>query len=127
MSLDVFIHSAIDELEFMRSTDYTCNLLDYRRDGYLVRDSPSVIEYDVSPYETVLLHINSKTLVPINIVSALQTARNMLDNGWVTEPGIIGPKLDPETTEECSICHAKCIEQWIVKNKTCPLCRDVFM
>lgn len=135
--IDIFIHGPGDELEFMRETDFTCNLIDYRRDGYLVRDSPSVIEYEVSPYETVVHHIKSKKLVPVNITKALQTAEKMMDDGWTSDLFCKTSNEDP-----CSICHEslqnhlsytspcghshhiKCIAQWVSKNKSCPLCRD---
>jgi hypothetical protein len=136
--LDIFIHGAGDEIDFMRDTDFTCNLLDYRRDGYLVRDSPSVIEYEVSPYETVVRHIKEKKLVPVNIHSALKIVKHMIDDhGWKTSDFIVS------TSEEvCSICHetlkdslcfgapcghnhhVKCMEAWVSKNKSCPLCRE---
>ncbi len=135
--IDIFIHSAGDELDFMRNTDFTCNLLDYRRDGYLVRDSPSVIEYEVSPYETVISHIKEKKLVPVNIKNALHHAEQYTRNGWKSDTFKIS-----DTSGICSICHeemcdtvcytapcghvhhTKCISQWFEKNPTCPLCRE---
>lgn len=137
VTLDVFIHGAGDELEFMRETDFTCNLLDYRRDGYLVRDSPSVIEYEVSPYETVVRHIKDKILVPVNMASALKNATHMVEeHKWKSEDFTVS-----DSDEVCSICHeslkdslcfsapcghthhVNCIGTWISKNKSCPLCR----
>ena len=137
VTLDVFIHGAGDELEFMRDTDFTCNLLDYRRDGYLVRDSPSVIEYEVSPYETVVRHIKEKKLVAVNISTALKSTRYLIEDlGWKSDDFTLS-----ESDEMCSICHeplkeilcfnqncghthhVKCMETWISKSRSCPLCR----
>ena len=133
--IDIFIHSAGDELDFMRNTDFTCNLLDYRRDGYLVRDSPSVIEYEVSPYETVIRHIKEKKLVPVNIKHALEHVDEYMTSGWTSDTFHTSDAL-------CSICHeenpdalcytapcghthhTKCIAQWFEKNTSCPVCRD---
>lgn len=135
-TIEIFIHSAIDEMEFMRNTDFTCNLLDYRRDGYLVRDSPSVIEYEVSPYETVVTHIKEKKLVVVNIKQALQHIDEYIQNGWTSD-------TFQTSVTMCSICHedsseslcytapcghthhTACIYQWFTKNTSCPLCRDV--
>lgn len=138
VTIDVFTHSAVDELEFMRSVDFTCNLLDYRRDGYLVRESTSSIQYEVSPYETVIQHIKKKKLVIVNAKSALQTAEEYVNRGWNADDDIfISSSIDM-----CSICHdqldtrvcfktpcghvhhTNCMNKWFTKNTTCPLCRE---
>lgn len=133
--IDVFVHSVFDEVVFMTNQDFTCNLIDYRRDGYNVRDSQSSIEYEISPYEKVIEHIMKKKLVPITTSLAIKNARDMFRLGW---------SLDVNGTGECSVCqsemtneqfelpcshvyHIHCISNWVVKNKTCPLCRDVFV
>ena len=78
----VSIHCSVEEIAFMESTDFTCNLLDYRRDGLFIRHIPSCIAYDVSPYETVSRHIKEQLLVPVNIKSACVTYQKFLNDGW---------------------------------------------
>lgn len=78
----IHIHCSIDEISFMDTIDFTCNLLDYRRDGVYIRNIPLCIAYDVSPYETVVQHVKNKVLVPVNIKSACESYEFYKKNGW---------------------------------------------
>lgn len=135
LSFKVSTNSPVDELRFMTNTDFTCNLLDYRRDGLVLSSVPEAIAYDISPYDTVVSHIKTKTLVPVNLCEALKTVDTYVADGWT------GNFLELDRTGECSVCqeclntsvsiklscshcfHTKCLKQWLEKTSTCPLCR----
>lgn len=133
-TIDVFVHAVGDEVKFMDECDFTCNLLDYRRDGLFLRTEPKCIAYDISPYETVIEHIKNKELVPVNTLKALENAKVYIENGWTSE------FIKNECDSECPICHGtegdlyfklscghwshiSCLKKWITKNPTCPMCR----
>ena len=135
ITFDVFIHAATDELRFIDETDFTCNLMDYTRDGMFLRSIPEIITYEVSPFETVLGHIKEKKLVPVRVAKSLESVNGMIHEGWSN------PSIFVHSTEQCSVCHetsddlcfasrcghvyhVKCLKPWLEKNPTCPLCRE---
>lgn len=128
------VHGVADELKFVEECDFTCNLLDYRRDGLFLRYVPRCIAYECSPYETVIEHIQKKLLVPVNTQKALENVKKYIDLGWSSECVEYGD-------HECPICgdtdnetlyfklpcghwgHVTCLKKWVLKNPTCPMCR----
>lgn len=152
-TLTVRIHTPVEELAFMEATDFTVNLLDYRRDGLSLRSCPTAVSYEVSPYETVLDHIRTKTLVPINAATAVKTCDEFIKLGWsMKKEGyithlFIGDAADMDkyhyksVDKECSVCqadasglcvrtqcrhvfHIECIREWFERHSTCPNCRE---
>lgn len=133
----VDIHGPADELRFMDETDYTCNLIDITRVGIQLRQIPRAITYEVNPFETVVEHIKNRQLVPLDIKSAVKNYKNM--SGWhFIKPGFYIGELD--TTEICGVCHSEiksgvstacnheyhvdCLNKWLEKSLTCPMCRE---
>lgn len=130
VTIIVDIHGAADEMRFMEETDFTCNLIDIRRTGIHLRSVPTAVAYEVSPFDTVLKHIQEKTLVPVNVLSALKNYRNWPD--WKAD-------FICDLPDECSVCqtsgrgyitpcghgfHVDCLAKWLEKAVTCPMCRE---
>lgn len=135
LTIIIDINGPAEEIKFMDDVDYTCNLIDIRRNGIFLRSQPPSIMYEVSPYDTVVSHIKTKTLVPVNSYWALRNINIM--SGWTMQWLYIG-KFE---ATECCICHSDltegvrtackheyhigCLTKWLEKSNTCPMCREV--
>jgi hypothetical protein len=134
ISIHVRVHSMTDELKFLDECDFTCNLLDYRRDGLFLRYVPQCITYDVCPYATVIQSIKKKELVPVNTTFTLESLQKYIDAGWSGNFYTIGsecPVCSDDVTDQLSFtmkcghsCHVDCLKKWLPKNPTCPMCRE---
>lgn len=114
--LSLLLHTAVDEMAFFDNTDYTCNLIDYSRNGYSIRKIPPCLNLESSPYDTVITHIKNKTLSIVNVKSALKNYPYMAKLGWsMTQDFVrdvyIGPSefalnthYKPVDIAECAIC-----------------------
>lgn len=142
LCVNFLCHGVLDEVEFIKRCDFTCNLLDIRRDGVLLRYIPPCIAYELSPYNTVRSHIMNKQLVPVSLLHSLDSAEKMLNRGW-TSGYATCPSRSLVFVGECSICqepvnagdvflqtcchhphHSSCISRWFENHTTCPMCRE---
>lgn len=139
--IEIFIsvHNHIREIEFITTIDFTCNLLDYNRSGFHIRNIPECLEFCSSPYRHVKDHITNKELVPVNSVQAIK--RYGLYPSWKPKKMSLNINIHKHDSDEtCGICHYKfsdmcvtlrcshifhleCLSKW-VDNGTCPMCRD---
>lgn len=135
------LNSPATELAFIDNVDFSCNLLDLRRDGFYLRGIPGNLALEMSPYETVVNHIKTKTLYLCS-PKGIKTAGDYLKFGWKCQdkPNEL-TIMKYSSDEDCSICHAKlsntclktrcghifhqgCISKWTDTGITCPMCRD---
>lgn len=115
--LTLSIHNAVDEMSFFDSTDYTCNLIDYSRNGYSIRKIPACLNLESSPYDTVISHIKNKTLCIVNVKNALKNYKYMQKFGWAmtqdfirdvyigTSEFALNKHYKPIDIAECVICR----------------------
>lgn len=120
-SIFIHIHCSVDEISFMESTDFTCNLLDYRRDGIMLRNVPLCIAYEVNPFNTVVQHIKHRNLVPVCIKSACETYKYYKDIGWDVSDTDIRARSVVCSYENVNNFHYKKIEE-----DTCSICNSKF-
>ena len=151
-TIHVKIHTPSEELNFIENSDFTCNLIDYRRDGMFLRCIPRCIAYDICPYDSVIKHIRNKTLV-ICHHSAIAKCKSFFKLGWkmpndtivpgvyVTQADKISEKHYKEIDPMCGICHCNlsdlcvrtrcihafhhnCLSRWLETADSCPMCRE---
>lgn len=149
--VEVYLHTPAEEIKFMETTDFSCNLVDVRRDGMYLRSVPRSIAFYTSPFNKVVDDIRTKNLV-ITSANGIIGSLAMLKDGWsMKSKGIISDTYVADASQikeyhykdidnECSICHQKlkkmcvrtkcahvfhheCISNWL-DNGTCPMCRD---
>lgn len=117
----IHIHCAVDEISFMESTDFTCNLIDYRRDGIFLRNVPLCIAYEISPFQTVLEHIREKNLVPVSIKNACETYETFKKLGWDIRNTKLRTRSILCSYENVNNFHYKKIDE-----DTCSICGTAF-
>lgn len=136
------LNSPTAELAFMENIDFSCNLIDLRRDGVVLRSIPGTLIFETCPYETVVNHIKTKTLC-ICSMRGIKIASEYIKCGWkCSDVSNEISVIEHTSDEDCSICHAKldnicvktkcshifhhaCIAKWTDTGITCPMCREL--
>jgi mRNA-degrading endonuclease HigB of HigAB toxin-antitoxin module len=75
-------------------TSYTMNLLTYTSNGITVERAPESMDFDISPYKTILDHIQNKHIydiskLPVNHKQRIYGLFDLIDylsNGWIIHP-----------------------------------------
>lgn len=80
--LELMLNNPVSELSFCDTTDFTCNLIDYSRNGYAIRKIPPCLALEPCPYDTVIKDIQDKNLKIVTVSKAMHTAPYMLKHGW---------------------------------------------